>query len=228
MKNLSFSDFWTLKFAAKGGPLTQILSQRIGAICAYGACRAGLTPSHVTLLGGVFFIVTATLYAWLPPGAVSALVCALMFQIAFGLDCADGQLARGTGKSSLFGAWLDIATDYVRNIVIAIVLLWWQVQSGIASLEVAVGICTLLLCGSAVLLHTTVVQRQITDKAELSFASNLAIARRIFTWAIDTPFYLVILCLLRDAGFLLTLYVAGMGITQLFTAFYLARKRLMK
>lgn len=226
MNTPGFLDFWTLRFAAKGGPLTQLLSQRIGAACAYMACRLGLTPSQVTLLGGLVFMFSAWLYSCLPSGIGSALICALLFQFAFGLDCADGQLARGTGKTSFFGAWLDIATDYVRNVVIAFALMLWMVETGTLALVPAAVICMLLLSGSAVLLHTTVAQRQIKEKAELPVAGRLAIPRRIFTWMIDTPSYLLFLCLLRDAGLLLPLYLAGMGSVQLFTAIFLARNRL--
>lgn len=71
--------------------------------------RAGLRPSQVTLLGlGLAFLVP--LGFWLHP-AVGALL-----MMSSGLaDAADGNLARRTGQSSPWGAFLDSCLDRVSD-----------------------------------------------------------------------------------------------------------------
>lgn len=76
--------------------------------------RLGLGPMAVTAMGFVLAL-TMPIQAWfLPLGIAGAVLCAsgVLFQI---LDCADGMMARLTGKSSLLGADLDYMTDMVQN-----------------------------------------------------------------------------------------------------------------
>ena len=76
--------------------------------------RVGLGPMPVTVMGFLLAL-TMPLQAWfLPLGMAGVVLCAsgILFQI---LDCADGMMARLTGKSSLLGADLDYMTDMVQN-----------------------------------------------------------------------------------------------------------------
>jgi phosphatidylglycerophosphate synthase len=41
-----------------------------------------------------------------------------LWQLAFGCDCADGQLARERGQSSPFGAWLDQVADFGSHVAV--------------------------------------------------------------------------------------------------------------
>lgn len=222
---LVFADFWSLRYSAGGDPLTRIFSQRLGAIGAYLSYRAGLTPSQVTLLGGAVFAVGAWLYFSLPPGAASAFSCIALFEIAYGLDCADGQLARATAKTSVFGGWLDIAVDYARNVALAMALLLWLQKNQTLSLEATAGACLLLLTGAVVQLHTAVSQRKVSS-TELPITRSMQLPRRVFVFMVDTATYVLMLGLLRDAGWLLPFYMCGMGCAYLFTAIFLAVNRL--
>ena len=92
-----------------GGLLTEILNQRAGSWLAMGAYRMGMSPSAVTILGmltGVAGSVLIVVY-----GQRVAWVGLVAWHLAYSLDCADGQLARATGRTSPAGGRLDVLCD---------------------------------------------------------------------------------------------------------------------
>jgi phosphatidylglycerophosphate synthase len=116
--------------ANRGGGLATLLDQRGGAIVAYAAWRAGLKPTHLTLLNLVVGLAaSAGAIAYIPaardgapwwPVALGALV---LWHAAYMLDCADGQLARVTGTGSDAGARVDILCDVaIQASVVAVVV----------------------------------------------------------------------------------------------------------
>ena len=78
------------------------------------AARAGLSANAVTVIGTVACAVNALLFVWHRNP--------LVFGIALGLiellDNVDGAVARVTGSSSSFGAYLDATTDRYKEIFI--------------------------------------------------------------------------------------------------------------
>jgi phosphatidylglycerophosphate synthase len=116
--------------ANRGGGLATMLDQRGGSLFAYAAWRTGLKPSHLSLLNLVIGVgVSAGVVAYLPaaregapwwPVAIAALA---LWQAAYMLDCADGQLARVTGTGSEAGARVDILCDVaIQASVVAVVV----------------------------------------------------------------------------------------------------------
>jgi phosphatidylglycerophosphate synthase len=110
-------DFYAMQRG--GGLLTEVVSQRLGAALAMAADRLRLSPSVLSLanlLAGVGGSIVAVAAAGrVADGALPAwpvgLVTLLAWHLAYGFDCADGQLARATGRASPAGARLDILCD---------------------------------------------------------------------------------------------------------------------
>jgi phosphatidylglycerophosphate synthase len=113
-----------------GGLATLHVSQRGGAVFAYAAWRAGLKPTHISLVNLVLGLgVSAGVIAYIPaardgapwwPVALAALV---LWQLAYMLDCADGQLARVTRSGSDAGARVDILCDIaIQASVVSVVV----------------------------------------------------------------------------------------------------------
>ncbi|MGK5679807.1 CDP-alcohol phosphatidyltransferase family protein [Actinoplanes sp. URMC 104] len=107
-----------------GGLFSEALSQRIGARLAVFAHKHDLSPTVLTVfnlgLGGLVSIVVVAsavpvadgrFWAW--PIGLLALVG---WQLAYAFDCADGQLARVTGRTSPAGARLDVLCDVAVQI----------------------------------------------------------------------------------------------------------------
>ena len=110
--------------ANRGGNLfTLHINQRIGACCALIGHRLGLSPTALTMINLVFSIGAAVGVIAVTPAAVSgnvpwwpiAVIVAIAWQLAYSLDCADGQLARATGTGSPAGARVDVLCDIVSQ-----------------------------------------------------------------------------------------------------------------
>jgi phosphatidylglycerophosphate synthase len=108
------------------GLFTDWINQRIGAYLSVAAERLGLPPTALTLANFVLGLVAAVLVVVAAPamaeGRVPALLVGLvalvLWQLAYSLDCADGQLARVTGQTSPAGARLDILCDVALQIAL--------------------------------------------------------------------------------------------------------------
>ena len=110
---------------------------------AWWASRRGLTPNQVTLASLAVAVVAgaccATGTRW---GYVAG---AVLLQASFGLDCADGQLARLTGRFSEFGGWLDAMVDRLKE---------YAVYAGLALGSARAGDEVWLLAVAALVLQT--------------------------------------------------------------------------
>jgi phosphatidylglycerophosphate synthase len=119
------------------------------------AARHELTPNHVTTVSMVVGVLAAAGFAtgerW---GFVAG---AVLLQVAFTLDCVDGQLARYTLTFTRFGAWLDSVFDRAKEYV---------VYAGLAIGASASGDQVWLLAGAALTLQT------VRHALDFSFAAS--------------------------------------------------------
>jgi len=222
-----FRDFWQMKFSAGGGAVTRIVSQRIGAILAFAAFRCRLSPNILTVLATLTSVTASVIFAMASPGLSSAILCLGLYQLAYGFDCADGQLARSTGRSSPFGAWLDVCGDLVSLIFMAFAVLYW-LESIQAASGVLLYVGPLLLCvGRVLVLYSSKFAERLSG--ENKPAGQSAGVLKSFLWFIlDTPTLLFAVCLLRDAPVFLVSYLSVMGLLYILNAGYLGVSRLAK
>lgn len=107
-----------------GGLYSEALSQRLGALIAYFSARAGLRPTIVTLSNLALGLATSLTVALnadriTPLGGFAAL---LGWQLAYAMDCADGQLARVTRQASPAGARVDVLCDVASHVALVLAL----------------------------------------------------------------------------------------------------------
>mgnify|MGYP000226705394 CR=1 FL=1 len=201
------------------GWLTRYLSQPLGGVFAYLAFRLGASPNAVTLTGlGVMLGACLALDAATDPWR--CLGAAVLFQLGFALDCADGQLARATGRGSQLGAWLDMACDHIRQLAIVLVLLRLAADNlpGVGAVLVFV-----FACGVTVYLHTIMALRTPTAQAA---DPQGGLVRRLSRNLLDTPIFLLLLAALRPWPGVLLLVCGVYGLAQLARSVVLARARL--
>ncbi|HCT80169.1 MAG TPA: CDP-alcohol phosphatidyltransferase [Micromonosporaceae bacterium] len=107
-----------------GGLFSEAISQRLGSVIALGAARLGAKPTIVTLtnlmVGLATSITVALLSGRMTP--VIGLVALVGWQLAYAMDCADGQLARVTGQASPAGARVDVLCDVASHIALVTAL----------------------------------------------------------------------------------------------------------
>lgn len=102
-----------------GELFTVLVNQRVAAYLSVPAERLGLPPTALTMLNFVIGLGTSVLVILTAgpvahgriPAALVGLVALVLWQLAYSLDCADGQLARVTGRSSPDGARVDVLAD---------------------------------------------------------------------------------------------------------------------
>jgi phosphatidylglycerophosphate synthase len=102
---------------------TRVVNRRLGRVGAAAASAARLSPNVVTLVGAALWVAALAILCSVPtsPG-VTLLVVALLV-LSFGLDSADGQLARLTARSSAAGEWLDHVIDAARHVAVHLAIL---------------------------------------------------------------------------------------------------------
>lgn len=123
------------------------------AVLVYFLAKTPITPNQVSMLGALVFLATpAALIFWRSP--LGLIVAALVLQLAYIFDCADGQLARLTGMTSPVGAFLDFLIDEVKALLLVAacgVRLWlihddlrWLIASllGVILVSVATSLTT--------------------------------------------------------------------------------------
>ncbi|HXG29207.1 MAG TPA: CDP-alcohol phosphatidyltransferase family protein [Nevskiales bacterium] len=214
---LTFYDFWSQKFAPPGQYFcARVFSHRLGAALAYLALRAGLSPNQVTLAGLLTMLAANACLAW-SSGYDGFLLFALaLYQIGFGLDCADGQLARGTQRCSAYGAWLDVTADHIRNIGILLALATNVARQ--AELDIPAVIALFLLgIGLSVGLHTVSVLKSGEYRPH-GLRQWRAQAKQMVKELTDTPLFLLSICLLLPLRPLLLAYIALCGLLYLLVA----------
>ena len=116
---LTYADFWKYH-GRQAFWLTRHVSYRIGAVLALLASRLGLTPATLTLLSFITGVGGAFVVASFPqmPEAVAGLFLLVALHLSYGLDCADGVLARATRTTSPSGALLDKIADLLGSMLI--------------------------------------------------------------------------------------------------------------
>jgi phosphatidylglycerophosphate synthase len=109
-----------------GGLFTETVNQRIGSHLAVAAERLGLPPTALTLANLVLGLAGAILVGALAgpmrsgsvPHLVVGLIGLVIWQLAYSFDCADGQLARVTGRASPAGGRADVLCDVALQIAL--------------------------------------------------------------------------------------------------------------
>ncbi len=111
--------------------------------------RTPITPNQVTLLS--LLPMVAGLAAWLTlPGTLGLWLGVIGVELAYILDCVDGQLARVTGRSSIIGGELDFLMDELKAVLlIGALTIRWSLLDGGGDQAFVVGISTLAILAVA-------------------------------------------------------------------------------
>ena len=115
---LTYADCWNCR-GRQSFWLTLHFGYRLGALLALLASRIGCSPGVVTLLSfltNAAGVLAVAILDWSPPA--EGLLLFLSLQLAYGLDCADGVLARVTHRTSTTGFFLDKTADLASALLI--------------------------------------------------------------------------------------------------------------
>jgi phosphatidylglycerophosphate synthase len=106
---------------------TEYVARPPAAVVVYFFAKTPITPNQVTFLSAVVATGAAAMFALLP-GYWWLLAAALVFELSFVLDCADGQLARLRKIASPLGHLLDFLMDELKAMFIyaCVAIRLWQ------------------------------------------------------------------------------------------------------
>lgn len=113
-----------------GGLFSEAVSQRLGARISVFAHKHKLAPTVLTVANlGLGCLVSFAVIAAAGPVAEGrmwawpiGLLALIGWQVAYALDCSDGQLARVTGQTSPAGARIDVLCDVAAQIALVAAL----------------------------------------------------------------------------------------------------------
>jgi hypothetical protein len=121
---------------------TEWIARPPAAILVYALRGTPITPNQLTFLSAVVAAVACAMFALLP-GHGWLIATAVVFELSFVLDCADGQLARVRRTASPLGHLLDFLMDELKAMLLygcVAVRLWrdtgddWLLLIGLAGL----------------------------------------------------------------------------------------------
>jgi len=116
-QNYKGHDFWQMR-GRQSIWVTRNFSYRLGAIVALLASRTGISPNALSLASAAITFCSCALAVYLGQGTwLAGIVVIFGLQIGYAFDCADGPLARATGRESSFGSLLDKICDLSSGMV---------------------------------------------------------------------------------------------------------------
>src|SRR5688500_12493730 len=110
---------------------TEWIARPPAAVLVYLFAKTPITPNQVTFLSALVAAGAGAIFALLPNSYLWLVVGALVFELSFVLDCADGQLARLRKIASPLGHLLDFLMDELKAMLIfacVTVRLWQEMQ----------------------------------------------------------------------------------------------------
>jgi len=204
-----------------GGLYSEAVSQRIGAHIAASAHRRRLAPTVLTVANLAFgcAVSLAVIATAQPiadgrlPGWPIGLLALVGWQIAYALDCSDGQLARVTGKASPAGGRIDVLCDVAAQIALVAALATTakaQVPGAPAWLLAAFAGTWMVNLVTSVLQQGEAAASMVTSrslpirlvKLVRDYGAMIALAGAVLTVAPQWTIWLIALCTLLNAGFL--------------------------
>lgn len=153
---------------------TEHIARPPAAIVVYLASKTRITPNQITFLSVV--VAAAACAIWLLlPGYAWLVAGAMIFELSFVLDCADGQLARLRGIASPIGHLLDFLMDELKAmLVIASLAVRLWCESGDPRLLLA-GLAGLLCLAAGISLTTFIRRPEYAPQPVAGDASSAAV-----------------------------------------------------
>ena len=134
---------------ADDGVYSLAVLRRLSKPLSRFAAGRGWSPNAITIVSLIVGLVAALSFA---VGERWALVLgAVLLQVSIVIDCSDGEVARLTGRYSTVGAWLDAATDRIKE---------YAAYAGLAAGAWAAGSDIWWLAGATMTLQTA---RHLSD-----------------------------------------------------------------
>jgi phosphatidylglycerophosphate synthase len=102
----------------RNGPITALFTRRISILVTYMLRNTKVTPNMVTISSLIVFLAGMPFFLFGYDNYIFLVIGVVITQIAYVLDCSDGELARYKKMTSSLGAWLDSLFDRIKEAVV--------------------------------------------------------------------------------------------------------------
>ncbi|MCB9528943.1 MAG: CDP-alcohol phosphatidyltransferase family protein [Myxococcales bacterium] len=166
------------------------LARPLAAPLVAAFARTRVTPNQVTFLSITVALAAMVPLVWLP-GPLGLWLGVAGIELAYVLDCVDGQLARLTGRTSPVGGELDFLMDELKAyLLVAAVAARWHLHDGGGALALFVGLATLVVIGAALSLTRFVrtpeyAEATGTERQRHGTSAGAARQRRSPLWPVE-------------------------------------------
>lgn len=110
---------------SNGIPLySKYINRPMGRQFAALAAPAGLSPNAISLISASFSFAGIAVIAFAGDSPLIGVLVAALLVLGYGLDAADGQVARLTGRGSSLGEWLDHMIDCAKISSLHAAMVW--------------------------------------------------------------------------------------------------------
>lgn len=151
----------------------------VAAVIVHALSGSRVTPNQVTLVAFVFAALSAALFVLLP-GRLGIAVAAIVFELSYVLDCADGMLARLRGTQSVQGHLLDFLMDEIKAFaILAAVSIRLFLDRGHDPRFLVAGLCGLVALATGVALTTFMRRPEIAGQASHGNAGGVEESKRV-------------------------------------------------
>jgi archaetidylinositol phosphate synthase len=116
MKYTKFSEEWNNNMYDANTFFHKYFSMSLAKYLAFIFINIKLSPNIITLLSSIL-VVSSVLALNIIQGLLGACLLLVLSQLSYSFDCADGVIARISGRESSFGAFLDASLDRFNIIV---------------------------------------------------------------------------------------------------------------
>jgi phosphatidylglycerophosphate synthase len=125
------------------------LARPMAAVAVSAFSRTQVTPNQVTFLALGMMVAGVAMLAGIP-GVWGLILGVGAIELSYVLDCADGQLARLTRRTSAVGALLDFLMDELKAyLLVGALATRWFLQDGGGPVALLVGVASLIVVASA-------------------------------------------------------------------------------
>jgi hypothetical protein len=156
---------------------TEWMCRPPAAIVVYLLRGTRITPNQVTFLSAVVAAGSGLMFALLP-GHLWLALAALVFELSFVLDCADGQLARLRKQASPLGHLLDFLMDEIKAMFLFACVAYRLWRGGGEDLYLVVGLAGLFALASGLTLTSFMRRPEYGAPPPTSDGQPAVIARR--------------------------------------------------
>ncbi|MFV0373054.1 CDP-alcohol phosphatidyltransferase family protein [Microbacterium sp.] len=130
------------KSSAGAPAYSRFVNRPLGRVFAAAAHTLRMTPNQVTLVSALCTFSAIAMIATVPPTWVSSVSITVLLVLGYGLDSADGQLARLRGGGSPRGEWFDHMADAIKmsSIHLAVLICWarfYEIDQGLLLIPLA-------------------------------------------------------------------------------------------